>query len=233
METARPLGEHDRHRPTGRSWLFRDWVLGCRMTNLEFKNFPGLVFLHRKVGWLGYAGLGFSYNEKKSSPVEFYSHNDSVYNRYWSKSLNASLQLEFVLAKNIGQWVLSASAKGVYDYNHNETGSEERYIGVGDSSTRCMKRESDDAIYGFELPLAIERKFRIGRMLFSAGLSGQFLAVYYSESEELQKEDYTHISSSYTTSYTIRDRWVGTSPLTLKVYSPFNGSASIQLKCWF
>lgn len=210
-----------RHGRFDRLELLSGWVLGCRIENLGLESFPGTLFLQRRIGKLRYVGLGLSYSRKEVGPEEKYSNNDSSYIWKTSSSSYLSLYPEYIRNHGIGGWLFSISIRGLYQHSYWENERVGWDIRPERRSSGKAKSHGTSDRLGIEFPLAIERQFRLGRILFSSGLVCQFLSVYTSKSNE------TTITNTTTERRQFKE------PLGLKFNSPFNGSASIQLKCWF
>jgi len=71
-------------------------------------------------------------------------------------------------------------------------------------------------------------------MVFSAGLSGQFISALARKSSQESTSSFVYTSTyGGTTTYSNQSHAKQKDPLRLVIDSPFNGPASIQLKYWF
>ncbi|MDI6738852.1 MAG: hypothetical protein QME74_00625 [Candidatus Edwardsbacteria bacterium] len=208
-------------RRTGKRQLSRhNWVLGCRMNNLSLGSFPGMVFLQRRVKKQGFISLGLNCNVDKAGPIESYRDNTE---KEKSSSESAFIQFTpgYTIYRAMRSWLSSLSIEGSVSCSFGKgERSRSRYDTVYSWQSSVYRAWS----YSLTMPIALERRFRIGNMVYSAGLQASILSLYSTYSkEENTDSDLTPVTVTNTR----------ISPIRIVFCSPFNGYASIQLKYWF
>lgn len=220
-------GRDQRMRPR------RDWVLGCRMANLEFKSFPGTVFLQRRAGRFSFFGIGFCYTNEQIKPSEYHARNDSTFLKTTCTDWTLTVNPELALFLERGALVSTLAAGGIYEYgrcrfNSEVTSTYSTFTSSGLQS-RCITTQK----YGMELSVSIERRFVIGRSVFSAGLRSLLISAITSSRSEEENNITNYTSGGTTETTNNRTRSFEKKPVRFIISSPFNGSASIHLKYWF
>ena len=138
------------------------------------------------------------------------------------------------MTRGTGSWIGSVTFRGIYTYQKSRMSSSSTDTGQTYSSRNESTSNERTTSYGIEVPFAIERRFRIGNMVFSAGLSGQFISALARKSSQESTSSFVYTSTyGGTTTYSNQSHAKQKDPLRLVIDSPFNGPASIQLKYWF
>jgi hypothetical protein len=196
----------------------RDWVLGCRMASLSLSSFPGTVFLQHRIHERGFLCLGLSGNVSAAGPTQ--SNFSGLDEEIKSSSAYFRLSPGYTVYRSMRDWLYSIACEGFYSYSFGKSTRTDTQNGIimteQSSVFRCWN-------YGLDVPITLERRFKIGDMVFSAGLRASLLSLF-SSYEKDEMADSNHPENS---TRTIRQ------PIQLAFASPFNGFASIQLKYWF
>jgi hypothetical protein len=208
----------------------RDWVLGCRMRNLEFKNFPGTVTLQRRFGRLFAAGLGLAYSSTNNGPSDYTSRHDSSTSTSQTKYRSMSLSPEAMLIGQRGSWQGTVGLRYVYQTRRFEMNNamSDRY-----GSSSYTSRNNSTTKYSrvsIEVPLAIERRFLIRSFSFAIGLTGTVLSA---ASDEETTESTSVTTSTYSGTVTNTTTQHTKTPMSFLLQAPFQGSTAIQLKFYF
>ncbi len=208
----------------------RDWVLGCRMANLEFKNFPGTVTLQRRLGRLVTAGLGFAYASDSYGPSDNSTQHDSSTSTESVKYRSLTLSPEVMLVGRRGPWQAGIGLR--YSYSKSRSGSNYESADSYPSGNASYRRNTT-SIYtriSLEVPLTVEHLFAVGGLSFSIGLTG---VVVSAMSDETTSETTTVSSNTWSGAQTNVSTSTSKTPMSFLLQAPFQGTTGIQLKYYF
>ena len=203
------------------------WVLGCLMNSLALNNFPGTVFLQKRITQRGFLGIGASYTYAHQGPDKNYSFNDSAVDKDDDLKWSGSFYPEYTVYKEMRGWLGSIAIRGVIQYEHDD---EARTVSFNGDVSIYSNSKSTRWNFGFNFPVGLEKRFKIDNMVFSAGLQTDLLSISSSSYETITKTYHYH-DPALPLPETTRHDYI--SPIRFSLYSPFNGSASIRLKYWF
>jgi hypothetical protein len=208
----------------------KKWIIGFEATSLDFEDLPGTVSLQRKISSKLFVGAGFSYDHTRYGPDEEYDTEDSIGRFQEQKQWALNIKPE------IGYMVLSGKplAGGIsirlnltrgrrtsvnkywndsYYYHHDSNSSEDNYFS-----------------YGIEVPIFIERHFKIKNIPMAIGITNNFLSLSGGWMKYKYKSSYDSYFSP--TPDVNEDESTSKLPVTFSLDNPFQGKVGIVFKLY-
>jgi len=208
----------------------KKWIIGFEANSLDLEDLPGTVFLQRKISPKFFVGAGFSYKYTRYGPDEEYDTEDSIgrfqeqkqwgfnikpeigYTVFSGKPLAGGISIRLNLSRARHTYVNKYWSDSYY-YHHDSNSSEDNYFS-----------------YGIEVPVFVERHFKIKNIPMAIGIANNFLFLSGGWMKYKYKSSYDSYFSP--TPDVNEDESTSKLPVTFSLDNPFQGRVGIVFKLY-